>query len=183
LSSVFGFLHDGVGTSLLALRGTLPPENTKAHTLLNQLITDMRTVSHNLMPDELTTLGLAGALSETARRLQEASGIRFLFVSAGQVRSFSPTAELALYRAVLELMHNIVRHSEATEAVVQLVYHPDLLNITVEDNGRGFDAQKQPDSKGIGLKSVASRTEWLAAKLAVDSSAAGTTVRLDVPYV
>jgi signal transduction histidine kinase len=99
-------------------------------------------VSHNLMPDELTTLGLAGALAETARRLQEALGIRFLFVNAGQVRPLLPTAKLALYRAVLELMHNIVRHSQATEAVVQLVYHDDLLNITIEDNGRGFDTKK-----------------------------------------
>ncbi len=179
-------LHDDIGTSLLALRGKLPPTNPDAHHLLDQIITDVRAVSHNLMPDELTTLGLSGALNEAARRLEESSGIssriRFLFVSAGEVVPLSQVAELALYRAVLELMHNVVRHSRATEAVVQLVYHPDGLNVTVEDNGQGFAYKEGRDSSGIGLKSVASRTEWLGGKLAIDSSAAGTTIRLDIPY-
>ncbi len=94
----------------------------------------------------------------------------------------SQVAELALYRAVLELMHNVVRHSRATKAVVQLVYHPDLLNVTVEDNGQGFTKKTTASDSGIGLKNVASRTEWLGGKMAIDSSAIGTTIRLDIPY-
>ncbi len=175
-------LHDGIGTSLIALRGQLPTDNPDAHHLLDQIITDVRTVSHNLMPDELATLGLTGAVSETARRLQEASNIRFLFISAGDIVTLSQAAELAVYRAVLELMHNVVRHSGATDAVVQLVYHPDALNVTVEDSGQGFANKKGDKPDGIGLKSVASRTEWLGGKMAIDSSAAGTTIRLDIPY-
>lgn len=175
-------LHDDIGTSLIALRGKLPPTNPDAHHLLDQIITDVRAVSHNLMPDELATLGLSGAVGEASRRLQESSGIRFLFVSAGEVVPLSQVAELALYRAVLELMHNVVRHSGATEAVVQLVYHADLLNVTVEDNGKGFTNHTVTSDGGIGLKNVASRTEWLGGKLAIDSLAAGTTIRLDIPY-
>ena len=176
-------LHDDIGTSLIALRGKLPADNVEAQHLINQLITDVRTVSHNLMPDELTTLGLVGALGETSRRLQESSGIRFMFVCAGEVVALTQVAELAVYRAVLELMHNIIRHSQATEAIVQLVYHSDLLNITIEDNGKGFEQKNTGRASGIGLKNVASRTEWLGGSIAIDSSVIGTTIRLDIPYV
>ncbi|MBO0934691.1 sensor histidine kinase [Fibrella aquatilis] len=175
-------LHDDVGTSLLALRGKLPPASEEAYELINQIIANVRTVSHNLMPDELTMLGLGGALAETAERLGAASGIRFLFVSAGEVIPLPQVKELAIYRAVLELMHNVVRHSGATEAVVQLVYHPDGLNIMVEDNGHGFGNHKADSASGIGLKNVASRTEWLGGRMAIDTSVRGTTIRLDVPY-
>ncbi len=175
-------LHDDIGTSLIALRGKLPADSPDAQHLLDQIITDVRAVSHNLMPDELATLGLTVAVAEAARRLQEASHIRLFFVSAGEVVALSQAAELAAYRAVLELLHNVVRHSKATEAVVQLVYHPDGLNITIEDNGQGFPIKKGDKPGGIGLKSVASRTEWLGGKMAIDSSGAGTTIRLDIPY-
>ncbi len=175
-------LHDDIGTSLIALRGKLPTDSPDAHNFLDQIIADVRAVSHNLMPDELATLGLAGALSEVAHRLAESSGIKFLFISAGETVPLSPMAELTLYRAVLELMNNVVRHSGATESLVQLVYHPDLLSIIVEDNGRGFTNKNTELMNGIGLNSVASRTEWLRGLMAIDSSVAGTTIRLEIPY-
>ncbi len=175
-------LHDDIGTSLIALRGRLSVSNPEAHSLLDQIISDVRAVSHNLMPDELANLGLPGAVAEAVRRFQESSTIKFMAVCAGDVVVLADTTELAIYRAVLELMHNVVRHSGATEAVVQLVYHADLLNVTVEDNGKGFDAEKRADSGGIGLKNVASRTDWLGGNMAIDSSGVGTTIRIDIPY-
>ncbi len=175
-------LHDGIGISLITLRGKLSENDTEAQLLINRLIDDVRAVSHNLMPDELDTLGLIGALSETTRRMRGVTGIAFVFLYAGDVVTLSPSAELAIYRAVLELMNNIVRHSQATEAVIQLVYHTTLLNVTVEDNGKGFINKTEGKVTGIGLKNVASRTEWLGGQMAVDSSAHGTTIRLDIPY-
>ncbi|GAB3640140.1 sensor histidine kinase [Spirosoma arcticum] len=174
-------LHDDVGTSLVALRGKLT-NNQDAEQLLDKIIGDVRTVSHNLMPIELHDLGLADALSEVARRLETMSGIQFLFIRSGEPVALGPSADLILYRLVQELLHNIVRHSQATSAVVQLVYHQTNLNITVEDNGTGFDHRSLNSAPGIGLKNVHSRMEWLGGQLAVDSGPAGTTVRLDIPY-
>ncbi|GAA4414614.1 hypothetical protein GCM10023187_44330 [Nibrella viscosa] len=174
-------LHDDIGTSLVALCGQLSA-NEPARQLLNTIITDVRTVSHNLMPTELHDLGLTDALDEVARRLETASGIRFLFLSAGQPVALSPAAELTLYRLVQELMTNIVRHSGATEATVQFVYHEKHLNITVEDNGKGFDSESTKGGSGIGLKSLSSRVAWLEGQVAIDSGATGTTIRLDIPY-
>lgn len=175
-------LHDDIGVSLITLRGQLSGADGEVYKLINRLIDDVRTVSHNLMPDELNTLGLIGALSETTRRMRSVTGIAFVFLHAGDIVMLSPSTELALYRAVLELMNNIVRHSQATEAVIQLVYHTGLLNVTVEDNGKGFINKTEGKVTGIGLKNVASRTEWLGGKMAVDTSVHGTTIRLDIPY-
>lgn len=175
-------LHDGIGVSLITLRGKLPEQDKDTQLLLNRLIDDVRTVSHNLMPDELNTLGLIGALTETTRRLEQATDIAFVFLYAGDIVTFSPSTELAVYRAVLELMNNVVRHSQATEAIVQLVYHTNLLNITIEDNGNGFVNKTEGKVTGIGLKNVASRAEWLGGQMAIDTSVHGTTIRLDIPY-
>ena len=173
-------LHDDIGTSLAALRGRIT-NNPGAEELLNKIMTDVRTVSHNLLPVELHDLGLIDTLNEVARRLETASGIRFLFIASGDPVPLGASADLILYRAVQELMHNIVRHSKATEAVVQLVYHHSHLNITIEDNGCGFDPDV-PGGDGIGLKNVSSRIQWLGGVVAVDSGEQGTTIRLDIPF-
>lgn len=175
-------LHDDVGSSLIALRFKLP-ENEEARHLLNKIIQDVRLISHNLMPAELADLGLNYALDQAARRFENASGIRFLFLASGTHRALDEAAELTVYRLVLELMQNIVKHSGATEATVQMVYQESSLHITVEDNGRGFDANSPPKGgSGIGLKTVFSRITWLDGRVAMDSGAGGTTIRVDIPY-
>jgi len=174
-------LHDDIGTSLVALRGRLTL-NPDAEHLLNKIINDVRMVSHNLLPIELHDLGLPDALCEVARRLETASDIRFLFVCSGERVMAGPVADLVLYRVGQELMHNIVRHSQATEAVVQLVYHTHHLNITVEDNGRGMANQKLNKDAGIGLQTIHSRIKTLNGTVAIDTGPTGTTVRIDVPY-
>ncbi|AQG81662.1 sensor histidine kinase [Spirosoma montaniterrae] len=175
-------LHDDIGTSLLALRGKMPNQ-PDAEQLLNKIIRDVRTVSHNLLPVELHDLGLPDAVAEVAHRLETASGIRFLFVCSGQRVVLPSSAELILYRAVQELLHNIVKHSRATDATVQLVYHDTYLNITIEDNGRGFTDRTVNNQRGIGLQNVDSRVKSLTGEVAIDTGPAGTTVRIDVPYL
>ncbi|GAB4016464.1 hypothetical protein GCM10028773_09670 [Spirosoma koreense] len=174
-------LHDDIGTSLVALRGKLG-QNSDAEHLLDKIITDVRMVSHNLLPLDLHDLGLPDALAEVARRLETASGIRFLFLCSDGVVPLSSSADLIVYRTVQSLMQNIVRHSRASEAVIQLVYYEQHLNITVEDNGRGMDTQPVKNSRGIGLKNVHSRIRSLNGSVAIDSGPAGTTIRLDIPY-
>lgn len=174
-------LHDDVGATLASLRGYLNT-NSAAQTILDKVINDIRTVSHNLMPVEFHDLGLTDALEEVARRLGATSGIRFCFLMSGTRVSLPPAHELIIYRLIQELMHNVVRHSQATVAFVQLVYHHTHLNITVEDNGKGFDNVHAHTKSGIGLKNVSLRAKWVGGKLSVDTSPEGTTVFVDIPY-
>lgn len=174
-------LHDDVGVSLASLRRYLTTHSEAQHTL-DKIISDIRTISHNLMPVEFHDLGLVDALDEVSRRLADNSGIRFHFLQSGTLVRLSSGNELIIYRLVQELMYNIVRHSRATEAFVQLVYHDTYLNIAVEDNGVGFETETAMVKSGIGLKNVSLRTQWLGGKFSVDTSPAGTTVFVDIPY-
>ncbi|WP_247235533.1 7TM diverse intracellular signaling domain-containing protein [Telluribacter sp. SYSU D00476] len=174
-------LHNDIGTSLVALRGMLD-NHGEASTWLDKIITDVRLVSHNLMPADLKDLGLVDAVGELTRRMEEVSGISFLFIQAGIYRALDPTMELNLYRIIQELTTNVTKHSLASEAVIQLVYHEDVLNVTVEDNGKGFPGNYQLRSEGIGLKSINSHIKDMGGELIVDTGTKGTTIYFNIPY-
>ena len=84
---------------------------------------------------------------------------------------------------MLELINNIVKHAQASKATVQLIRYPSYINITIEDNGKGFDFNKISASKnGIGLGNVAARVEYLKGRMEVDSGTdKGTTIILEIP--
>ncbi|MBP6756749.1 MAG: histidine kinase, partial [Bacteroidia bacterium] len=87
-----------------------------------------------------------------------------------------------LYRVLQELVGNVVKHSEATHVQVQLIRNEKELTMMVEDDGRGFDTAKIADYKGIGLKNIISRIDFLNGKVNFDSSPnSGTTVVVEVP--
>jgi len=85
---------------------------------------------------------------------------------------------------ILELLNNIVKHAHARKATIQLIRYPDYINITVEDDGTGFDYKKITEhSKGIGLGNILSRVEYLKGTIDIDSLAgSGTTVIIDITY-
>jgi signal transduction histidine kinase len=78
----------------------------------------------------------------------------------------------------------VLKHAGATAIIVQLVRHPDSINITVEDNGVGFD--NKPESfphDGIGLNNIASRVEYLHGTFDIDTGKGkGTTIIINIPY-
>ena len=86
----------------------------------------------------------------------------------------------AAYRITAELLNNALRHARASEVQVQLLRHPDALEISVEDNGRGMPAT--PPTTGIGLRGVQARADFLHGSLHIDSSDQGTSVFVHLPY-
>lgn len=90
---------------------------------------------------------------------------------------------MSIYRIVLELINNIVKHAQANKVTVQLIKYPDYISLSVEDNGQGFDYEDAlRQKKGIGLGNILSRVEYLRAKMNMDSvPGRGTTVIIDVP--
>ena len=87
---------------------------------------------------------------------------------------------IASYRIIQELVSNALKHSRASEIIVQLTQHPDHLNVTVEDNGVGFD--QTVTGEGIGLKNIYSRADLLNAYINIDSGKGrGTLASIDIP--
>jgi signal transduction histidine kinase len=177
-------LHDEVGGSLGTLKGMLSSLVSKdkkyleSLKLLDKTHQDLRNISHNLMPPEFEYFGLKNSLSNSLQNLQRAyPAIKFEFLVTGNELRLKPEIELNIYRIISELLNNVIKHSKATEATVQLNFYADEIIMMVEDNGVGIKNKNNlDDTSGIGLKTINSRANYIGANLVFDSNQFGTTV-------
>jgi two-component system, NarL family, sensor kinase len=181
-------LHDGMGTllsaaklKLSALQQDSSPPVRDTLVLLDDAISELRNISHNLMPATLSRLGLVAALQNLFDKIHSLADLEINLVVHGFEERISEEKEMILYRVVLELVNNVVKHAEATMLTVQLVKYPGEIVLTVEDNGRGFSYDKM-EKWGIGLSNIGSRISYLEGNFHIDSTpGSGTTVIIDVP--
>lgn len=178
-------LHDELGGNLAAIKMKLQSFDlpTQQSTSMNQLIdtasNNARHIAHNLMPPEFEQTNLNDHLTNYYQQLSNQNHCLFRFYSSGSNHHFNKQDELMIYRIFMELSNNIIKHSYATEAALQLIYYDDYLELMAEDNGKGFP-EKQKD--GIGLKNIYSRVNYLKGKITIDSGKAGTTIMVQIPY-
>ena len=190
-------IHDQVGSVLSAaklqlsgleeLKSQLTEDQTRkyasAMTLMDQAAEELRNISHNLMPATLSRLGLVAALRGLFDKISEYSNLTINFNSHGFEKRIEEPAEINIYPIVLELINNVVKHAQASEATIQLIKYPTYINISVEDDGKGFDVEKaKANENGIGMRNLISRIEYLNGTLNIDSAEGkGTTIMIDVP--
>lgn len=186
-------LHDGSGMALSALKMKLhilkeKDVNSAAYETIGMLMEDVdriydeiRGISHNLMPKTLSKLGLYAAIDELVNQFKIAAPeIHLTYYRKTNVNYFTETAKIFIYRVVQELLTNIVKHSAAKEATLQIIRHSDVLLITIEDNGIGFDIKAQ--KTGIGLTGIKSRVQLLSGELSIDTSPLhGTFIGVSIP--
>lgn len=183
-------LHDGINGDLSVIKykiseietESLRDEEqagvTEAIDMLDKAIEQVRHISHNLAPPSLQNFSLTEALYQFCQNMSSSADIEIKFQYFGNPIKLNSEYETAIYRMVQELINNIVKHAEATEALVQLNHHIDTLDITIEDNGKGYDTTGQ--HAGIGLKNVYSRAAFLRSELHIDSSDKGTTANIQI---
>jgi two-component system, NarL family, sensor kinase len=190
-------IHDSLGSILSAAKlklsalkesqSSLSDEQTEKFRttlqLLDEASAELRSISHNIMPATLSKLGLIAALKNLSNTISSHSGLQINFTSHDFTERIPEQTEMSIYRIVLELINNIVKHAQANKVTVQLIKYPDYINLSVEDNGRGFDyGSALQEKKGIGLGNILSRVEFLKGKMNVDSvPGRGTTVIIDIP--
>jgi two-component system sensor kinase FixL len=191
-------LHDGLGQRLTGLAmkaGSLKqslskvhrPEAAAAGEILNELgvaIRETRAIAHGLVPVPLTEQGLSDALRSLAKETQTSTGIscRFSMRSRGSVGAEDRAVTTQLYRIVQELIHNAVRHAQASHITVSLNRKHRRLELSVSDDGKGF----QPDSgemQGYGLRIMRYRAALIGCELTIDSTPGkGTVARCILPF-
>lgn len=186
-------LHDGLGgllsgvkLQLGAMKGNLilTEENGVAfNRVLNNLeesISEMRRVAHNMMPETLLKLGLEQALLDYSNGLSQEQNFTIQCEFIGMEERIDNSTEVVIYRIVQELINNAVKHSEATSILVQLIRHDDEhLNITVEDNGIGFNPNEF-GAQSAGLRNIAFRVKYLNGKMDIQSElGAGTSIYIE----
>jgi signal transduction histidine kinase len=188
-------LHDGVGQMLTAarmnleaLQSVLDPSDMesrdlyyKAYTLLRDSSTEVRSVSHNMMPELLVKMGLVPAVKDLVRKVN-GNKLQVELHVTGLEGRLEPGKEAVIYRVLQELLGNILKHAEAKHAGVQLIQDGNQLTLMVEDDGVGFDIDKHNENPGVGMKSIASRVDYLKGQVYWDSQPGrGTTVTIEVP--
>jgi two-component system, NarL family, sensor kinase len=180
-------LHDGMGTllsaaklRLSALQDQQVPVNDTI-VLVDDAISELRNISHNLMPATLSKLGLVAALQNHFEKIRNLAHLQINLVVHGFTERIVEEKEMILYRIILELVNNVVKHADATVLTVQLIKYPGEIMLTVEDNGSGFSENALYKS-GIGLSNIRSRIAYLEGNIRIDTNEdAGTTVIVDVP--
>lgn len=193
-------LHDGIGQTLTALKIRLEQLARQAApapalgdglaesvTLVTQALEETRQLSHLLRPRILDDLGLVPALTWFARQLHRLSGLETeVRVDGMSDERLDPDVETLLFRVVQEALNNVVKHSGAGTARLELQHRDGWLRLRITDAGQGFDpARAMADhggGAGYGLRGIRERVELFDGRLAVRSAPGeGTVVRVEVP--
>jgi signal transduction histidine kinase len=188
-------LHDGVGQIMsaakinLSVLGNDIPFSTdtqrsayeKIVALVDESCREVRSVSHNMMPNVLLKSGLANAIRAFIGQI-DGKAIKVDFYSEGLDGKIDANVEVVLYRVLQECVNNVIKHSKASHLDITLIKDADGISATIEDNGRGFDTTNKTNFEGIGLKNITSRIAYLNGTVEWNSSPGkGTVVAIHIP--
>jgi len=194
-------IHDGLAQELtgvvLALEGCqralekdaalLRPQLAKTARDARATLADVRQYMTALRQSETGALNLPVTLSRLVDDLRRQSGLKVDMEESGSERALAPIVERAVIRIVGESLRNVAQHSGAGQAKVTLVYGPEEVTVTVEDDGKGFDVDQVIDSAEqtghFGVVGMRERAEAAGGHLVIRSEPErGTIVRATLPY-
>ena len=174
-------LHDSMGGMLANIRMTISANNSfhKENVIdkLDQTIDEMRRISRNLMPETLKNIGLEIALKELCETMtQKYFTIQFEAFNLSENIPFK--TQIALYRIAQESISNVTKYAQATNVIVQISQNNNVLNLTIEDDGIGFD--KSEIVYGLGLKNIQNRVQLINGTVEIASNKGeGTTINVE----
>jgi two-component system sensor histidine kinase UhpB len=182
-------LHDQIGQGLTAVmlqaeRGAQTSSDASDELLriaraVRDNLDEVRGIARQLRPEALDDLGLVNALIALCNRLSGHGGLLIKRHFQTPMPSLSSEAELVIYRVAQEALTNVARHADASEAKLSLEHGPDLVTLTVRDDGRGIEPS---DGTGSGIRGMRERSLLVGGRLRIERAAAGgTEVRLDLP--
>lgn len=146
---------------------------------LKTAIEESRAISHNLMPKAIGDFGYAQTIESILDGLEGVTTVNFNFYHNLSDR-LDKEIELSLFRITQEAINNILKHSEATEATIQLMKYDDVAILTIEDDGKGFNRNKLKHN--FGLTSMKNRTNAISGIFSIDSRLnTGTTITVEIP--
>lgn len=181
-------LHDSVGQMLTAVRfqfEALSMEEAKKSEIkkmIDESISEIRKISHNAMPSGLLDLGLEPALQSLCTKMSIPGkiSIEMDYHREHKATDLRFDIRVCLYRIAQECLNNILKHSNATKALVVITKLPSSIEMIISDNGRGFDLAKS--EQGNGLKNIIERAEILGGTAKISSSELkGTKITVLLP--
>lgn len=185
-------LHDGLGGMLAGVKINLSgwaanhdtqTQDVELSRIIGQLdnsVKELRLIARNMMPETLLKFGLETALRDLCESIMS-ENLHVDFQPFGINKDIPLPIQITVYRIVQEILTNTIRHSRATNIVLQCSLNEGIFFITAEDNGIGFDASILKDKAGMGLNNIKNRVEYLKGKVEIISAInEGTTVNIEL---
>ncbi len=182
-------LHDGLGQSLVVIKNRavlgikkgddqerVVKELGSISESATQALDEVREITNNLRPQLLDRLGLTKAINAMLKKVSGVIEIESEIDSIDNM--FSETQEISVYRIIQESLNNIIKHSNASDAIVKIKRDESKILITIEDNGKGFDVLIV--ESGLGLVGLKERAQLLNGEFSIDSKIGeGTRIRVE----
>lgn len=189
---IAAFLHDNI-SALLSSAGlhlqaytsqnqSSSQEIIKTKSILEQAHDQVRDLSHELMPSLLARFGLFDALEDLCEKNSN-SILHFQYSGTlNRTTRYDEDFEMKIYFIIMELLNNIIKHSQAHQAKLSIQENDEFLNIIIIDNGKGFDSSRFHVLEGFGLNQIKARISNLNGTIAIDSKLDfGTDIEIVVP--
>lgn len=186
-------LHDNLGSLLATLKLNFQSlsgkmmqgsEDILAHSeaLLEQTYQKVRLLSHSKNAGVMANEGLLPALKKFTNDVSKSKKLRVELQEFGLNDRLENSVEILIFRVIQELITNIIKHAEATQADIHLTQYDDRINLMVEDNGKGFDTHQIVNKSGMGLVGIEKRIQNLDGNMEIESiKGKGTTVIINIP--
>jgi PAS domain S-box-containing protein len=192
-------LHDDVSQQLAGLSITLSSlvrrtsqaavdeETRRALTSLQErtiaVADSIRHLSHDLHPGVLQHAGLVAALTAYCAEYRAQQAVEVTLHADEAFGPIDPEPALCLYRVAQEALRNVIRHANARHATVRLVRLTDHAELTIADDGKGFDfRQSRRDGDGLGLVSISERVGLARGTISIVTQPnQGTTIQVRIP--
>jgi signal transduction histidine kinase len=187
-------LHDSIGQMLSVVKMQVSTLHASAKAdekelteaslqLVDKTITEVRSISHNLIPEELN-FGLTAAIEELCRSINQSGNtvVNFNYDKAVEALQLNKQTELSVYRIVQEVLSNMAKHAAATQIDVNIHAEENKILLQLKDNGKGFDTATIQQSKGIGWKNIMARVNLLNGNMQLQSEKiTGTQIEITIP--
>lgn len=186
-------LHDGVGQLLSGLKMNLEALGERLElkeneyilknsiSLLNESITEIRDVSHQILPNNIIRMGLINALKSLIGKIDQ-NKIQIDLQIAGILNDIHPDIQLMVYRILQEGINNILKHAKAKKIEISISINEQFISAIIKDDGIGFETKGLKAEEGIGLSNISSRIRFLKGTYIIKSIInEGTTLQFDVP--
>jgi signal transduction histidine kinase len=184
-------LHDSVGQTLAALAMNLSTARSEierlakvagtlmdSEVLVQDMSTEVRTISHLLHPPLLDEAGLSSALRWYTQGFAERSKIQVDLELPDDIGRFSREVETTIFRLVQECLTNIHRHSESPTAKIRIVRSGSVVRVKVEDKGKGISRERRDEiastgTPGVGISGMRERLRQLGGSLEINCEGKG----------
>ena len=165
--------------------GLSPQAQTQLHGLTEvatEIASSIHNLSHRLRPSLLDLLGPVASIERLCRELSDRHNLQIKFVHHGISEQIPKDVTLCLYRITQEALRNVVKHSGAAQAEVELMGHDDRIELCISDSGVGFSPESAKRTPGLGLISMQERLRLVGGQLSVQSEPSrGTRIGVRIP--